>query len=95
MLRENIVLKKKFPILNCISLHDLEDIIVVAETCIIIHNMMVEERMKSGFVESDKFYEDERVLMNGDEDRIQSNEDNYLIQEIGMEMSSHGVGILM
>ena len=75
------VLKKKFLILNCICLHDLEDVIFVAETCIILHNMMVEERMKSGFVESDKFYEDERVLMNGDEDRIQSNEDNYLIQD--------------
>ena len=34
----------------------IEDIVLIVEACIILHNMMVEERMNEGVVESDDFY---------------------------------------
>ena len=87
------VLKKKFPILKGIRLYDKEEIISMVETCIILHNMMVEERMQSGHVESDKFY----VNDNNDEDNEeggeivnddQTDEDEALVQDRnGIEFS--------
>ena len=52
------VLKKKFAVLTTgIMKMDLDDIIILVQACIILHNMMVEERMNDGEMDDKNLYD--------------------------------------
>ena len=54
------------------------DIVLVVETCIILHNMMVEERMMEGVVESDDFY---NLNIEGMDDGQVGNEQEVIVDD--------------